>query len=474
MIAVPSENTLLVKINGNQSHEELLTYIQAQQKEAPIRQLDCQIDVHEEEFGVQHPIFSFIRSTPTLECVEFSNYHATERPSIGAFLDAISQNHSIHTVKLYKIVCSAYAIHKLMERKMKWKVHFCHFVGHPFTLNQSTSYVEELDIQYINVCVMDFMAGIRSWPFLRQLFTGIALQSAVMHLVERIIPMAPILQELTIHDIYFDDPDQLQSCATIVFNAPSPDLKWHLDDCEFGPKTMAVLEKIVKMEKAKLMRIRLKSRDYHYEVVRTIMSESSRVGNLDIYVQNSGPTLKILPLLRQEQPFSSTYYPCTSIHLTIDTHFVEQYRDIIDSIQHWTPRVKKLFLHFAPYYNPNRHDGNPSRPFVRRELIQGVRNNMHLQFVELDVKNVKSYNGESAKNEDEQCRALLERYCERNRKLHATLDEADSIPLHVWPYVFHLASRGGADMLYRHLRQNAGYTLNGWHNKPPPPSSPKM
>jgi len=116
---------------------------------------------------------------------------------------------------------------QLMERRMKWKVHSCHFIGHPSTLNESTSYVEELFIQYNDRSVMDFMASVRSWPFLRQLYIGSPLDLNVEHLFKPIIPAAPIMQELTVHDHYFQDPDMLQSCATLVFNSPSRDLKWH-------------------------------------------------------------------------------------------------------------------------------------------------------------------------------------------------------------------------------------------------------
>ncbi len=53
--------------------------------------------VHEEQFGIQHPLFSFIQSTTTLKHEEISSYSG-EKASINAFLDAIHQNHSIHTV----------------------------------------------------------------------------------------------------------------------------------------------------------------------------------------------------------------------------------------------------------------------------------------------------------------------------------------------------------------------------------------
>jgi len=111
---VPLKNSLYVNIKRNQSHEELLTYIQEKQEAAQIRRLACSIYVREEEFGIQHPLFSFIRSTTTLEHVKFSSYGG-ENASIDAFLDAIHQNHSIHTVDLFQIDCSAGTIQKLME-----------------------------------------------------------------------------------------------------------------------------------------------------------------------------------------------------------------------------------------------------------------------------------------------------------------------------------------------------------------------
>jgi len=217
------------------------------------------------------------------------------------------------------------------------------------------------------------------------------------------------------------------------------------------------------------MSIKLNLNDENYKVLRTIMSGSSRVGNLDINVHNSFSMLEILPLL-QEQHFPNAHYPCTSIRLTISKGSFGRYLEIIDSIQYWTPHVKKLFLHFAIY-------GRPSC-LLRAKLIKAVRKNLHLQFVELNVKDVEydddeeSDDDENTKNADEQCRAWLERYCERNRKLQM-LDKPETIPLEVWPYVYHLASRGGADMLYQQLRQNAWYPLEGWHRNPPPPS-PKL
>jgi len=291
----------ILEINGTLSHDELVRYMQAWQKMALIWALICCISVCKAEFGTQHPLFSFIQSMPTLEFVEFSSYNG-EKASIDAFLDAISQNHSIHTVDLSNIDCSAYAIQKLMEQKMKWKVRFCHFIGHPPTLNEFTSYVEELFIRENDLSVMDFMARIQSWPFLCQLsIKGILLGLQVVHLLEHIIPAVPILQELTMHNIQFKDPDKLQSITMIVCNAPCPDLQWHLNDCRFYPNTMLLKENIVKSEKAKLMRIKLTLQQFlnetaHYQMLRTILSESLHVGNSDIS-DEYGDMLDILPFL---------------------------------------------------------------------------------------------------------------------------------------------------------------------------------
>ncbi len=334
MEGLSEENVLYVDVDGDQSRDELLTYIQANLEAAPIRQLHCDIYVCAEDFGIQHPLIAFIRSTKTLEHVEFKSFGGNA--SIDAFLDAVSQNHSIHTVRLYHIDCSAYAIQKLMERKIRWKFYYCRFIGHPSSCSESTCNIEELLIRENDPSVIDFMLRFRAWPLLCRLSTiigktGMPLDLQVVHLVEHIIPAAPILQDLTMHNFYFEDPAVLQSFSTLVINAPSPDMKWCLTECRFHANTMAVLEKIVKLEKAKSMRIRLTLSKDNYKVLRIIMSESSYVGNVVISVPGSDTMLKILPLL-QERPFPSTYYPCTSIRLTIDTDNFERFRKILSAL----------------------------------------------------------------------------------------------------------------------------------------------
>jgi len=148
-MTISPENILSLVIRGSESHDELqiVTSIRAKQEEAPIQHLCCSILVHGKEFGIQHPLFSFLRSMPTLEHVEFSSF-GVEKASLDAFLDAISQNHSIHTVELFEIDCSAYAIQKLMEQKINWSLCSCQFIGHPSSCNKSTlCNVEELSIQ---------------------------------------------------------------------------------------------------------------------------------------------------------------------------------------------------------------------------------------------------------------------------------------------------------------------------------------
>jgi len=117
--------------------------------------------------------------------------------------------------------------------------------------------------------------------------------------------------------------------------------------------------------------------------------------------------------------------------------------------------VKKLRLLFET-------DDLVKRLFTREQLLDAVQMNMLLQSVDLRFNDLL----DNDKEEDEEFHSILDRLCERNQKLQA-LDEADTMPLYVWPYVFHLANfYGGADMLYRLLCQNVGYMSKSWHCPP--------
>jgi len=105
----------VVDIHRHQSHAELLTYLQAKQVNGPIHRLDCYVQVQHDKFNIQLPLFAFIVSTPMLEHVTFSGLSG--RASINAFLGAVIQNDSIHTVQLISIDCSTHVVQKLMERK---------------------------------------------------------------------------------------------------------------------------------------------------------------------------------------------------------------------------------------------------------------------------------------------------------------------------------------------------------------------
>jgi len=298
------------------------------------------------------------------------------------------------------------------------------------------------------------MPSFRSWPSLRRL--EIWGMEHNLQLVEKIIRGAPILQELTLYYFNFEDPAVLQSLAAVACNAPSVDLKWHLNFCEYHPNTIAVWEEIVTWEKAKSMRVSFEVRDVgHCKVAQAILSQSSCVGELHVKCfSNRGcsggimgdfafefdQTLQqLLRTLHKQQLTSAN--PLTSLEFNMHTTYLEQYLGVIASIPHWTPRVKELRLFFET-------DSPANRRRIRTKLLDAVWKNMHLQSINLMFLD----------NEYQELRTLLYCYEKRNRKLQL-LDEADSIPLYVWPYVYHLASRGGADMLYRLLHQNVGYIM---------------
>jgi len=449
-MAVPRENILVLKLDGHQSDDELLSYIQAKQKDASIRQIDCSIHGPGEEISVQHPLFSVLQNTPTLEHVSFTSLSGNA--SIDAFLDAISQNESIHTVCLWNIDCSASAVEKLMERKIQWEVHGCRFIGHPSSRNDFTCNVEELRINDNDPSVMDLMSSFRSWPLLRQL--NMATEPN-LHFLETIILGAPILQEFTLHNFPFQDPAMLQSFATIVGNSPSVNFKCRLDGCWFFRDTMTTLKEIVALEAAKKMRVSLSLRKDSYETFRIIMNDSSCVGDLELvcyqFADDPFLTEMLQALQQQPQPPLTLTYPIVSVRMLFLETCLEHYNEVFESIPKWTPRVKTLRLDLET-------NDPASRCHIRTKFLDAVRSNIHLQSVELDLCPMKNNGADDGKK----CRAELDRYCERNRKLQDRLEEADLIPLNVWPYIYHSASRGGADMIYRLLCQNIGYMLDGW------------
>jgi len=118
--------------------------------------------------------------------------------------------------------------------------------------------------------------------------------------------------------------------------------------------------------------------------------------------------------------------------------------------------MKTLVLHFYSWGDTCNH----LKHLIGTELSTAVWNNIHLHSVEVQFS-LKIYQDEREKYDDKECCTLLNRYCKCNQKLQQAFEEADSIPLSVWPYVYHLTCRGGANMLYWHLHQHIGYLLNG-------------
>jgi len=331
-MTVPLQNYLSVKLERNQSHGELLSYIQAKQKYGPIRQLNCCIYGRHEVFSVQHPLVSFCQSTPSLEHVAFICWD--ENVSIDAFLDAVSQNESIHTVILRRVDCSASVVQKLLERKIRWELESCRFIGHPSNRDEYTCNVEELklDVTYGDSSVIDFMSNFRSWTFLRRLSIWGIRQN--LQVEENFIRGAPVLQQLTLRYYDFCDPAMLHSFATVIRNASSADLRLHLDQCTFHLNTMGILEKIVTWEKAKSMRVSLDMSRDHCKVLRTILSDSSCLGYLDVNynsMQHDDFVLQGILQALQEPPFPSAY-PLTAVKLLMNSTYLERYHEFIESI----------------------------------------------------------------------------------------------------------------------------------------------
>jgi len=473
----PSDNKLCVQLDYHCCHERLMTYLdRAKENGAPsIRRLDCFFSAgypRDEAFNIQRLLVAVIQNTPTLEHVTFTNTSdsCTKDASIDAFLDAVYLNESIRTVVLNDIYCSAVVAQKLFDRKIQWELDSCRFDGHLSIPDGYTCNVEELIIIDDSPSVTDFMLRLQAWPHLRRL--DISGRQHSFHFLENVIHGAPNLQELTLRHFCFEYPAMLYSYAMLVGKHASSSgrlLKWHLDSCEFQRDTIDMLEQISTWEQAKSMRVTLDLSEVNCSTLRTLMSEASCLGTLDViygvtdrkFYKN--PVLEFLPVLREPSPSA---FPLTTVHLEINTIYFNGYRAVIKSIPQWASRVTTLFLHFKIYGCENHHQ-------ICTELSRAVRNNMHLRSVGLDIYSLDYKQEEKEKNAKEKCQGRLDRYCEGNRMLQTTLKEADTIPLNVWPYIYHSASRGGANMLYRHLRENIGYMLKNWHCPPKKPEKYK-
>jgi len=267
-----------------------------------------------------------------------------------------------------------------------------------------------------------------------------------LQFVEKIVRGAPILKEVTLHGPHFEDPAILSALSVCAYNAASPDLKWHLHYWHYNSKSIAITREIVTWEKAKSMSFSLKiaNFDHSCETLRAIMSDSSRVFDLNMRYYECNCDCKFLRFLFPRDPALNQIlkalqkpnaHPLISVRFQIETTHFEQNHKLIESIPQWSPRVKKLCLLFTATAHVCRHH-------IHTKRLDAVRKNLHLQSVEL------IFGGGRKVNNDKNFRAMLHKYCERNQKLQA-IDKADSIPMNVWPYVFHLASCGGVDMLYR-------------------------
>jgi len=355
----------------------------------------------------------------TCEIYEYLLVCCRRKDTIGAFLDAVSQNESIRTVVLERIYCSARAVQKLLDRKIRWVVDSCRFDKDLSSSNGYTCYVEELIITDTCPSVTDSMSSLQAWPHLRLLDMSEVEHN--VHFMENVIRGAPMLQELTLRHFRFHYPAILRSYAMLVCENASKYsslLKWHLDSCDFFPNTIAMLEQISTWEMAKSMRVTLKLSRENCQVLRSIMSDRSCVGALGVnydvmqsrnhLMPDGNPILEMLPLLQINHISSACRFTC--VKLTMNTKYFEGYRKVIESIPQWTHQVKALFLQFIVYDCANHHQ-------ICTELSHAVQNNMYLLFEVLDI-DIEDYNKEEKEEiAEKKCHAILDWYCECNHKL---------------------------------------------------------
>jgi len=124
-----------------------------------------------------------------------------------------------------------------------------------------------------------------------------------------------------------------------------------------------------------------------------MMNDSPCVGDLDVeyYQFEEDPFLtQVLQALQQQsqpQPPLTLAYPLVSLRISFLEKCHERYKEVFESIPKWTPRVKRLRVDLQT-------NDPTSRCHIRTKFLDAVRNNIHLQSVELSWYPMVDHDGD--------------------------------------------------------------------------------
>jgi len=432
-----------------------------------------------------------LQNMPTLECVTLIDMMGV---IADAFIMAAVQNESIHTVEIQDVSCSADVVRALLKRKRRVCFSNCSiyssdpqgFVAATADGKSTDSYacnVEELEIRSNSVSrtmteVLGMIRAKMSFSVLRKLsliycrsdFDNELWDSNLVcngsdaddswNRLTNLFQVAPLLEELQMEGFCFSGPLILETIAMNVNHAPCPRLTYSFINCGFNARAAAILGDIVGRENAKLSRLCIDpSRISNvHELLRNVLQSNSCVTELAYWTyswnqwDHSGDDHGLKYILQAlEGRLKQVSCPVTTIELFLDKDVPNLYHNLIQSLPHWTPMVKCLRLGCREKTSHGYSNNIFPDDAIHSKFLQGVRENFHLQDIDLIVGDLQ----DNDHDDWEKSRTLLHLYGERNRKFGNVVNNPYTLPVHLWPYMLHIAGRAGPDSVYQFLRQSA-------------------
>jgi len=262
------------------SYPDLLPDVDPSDNRTPIRQIVFDLDfatfADDETVNYFHRLALALQNMTSLEHVTFRNGTGDYN---DLFIQAAVQNEAIHTVTLCRVFFSKHIFLSLLKRKRRVAITDCPISGLDFneeaagaTLKESDTCV--CDVQEIAILgfkdlapmtkAIESVQGVLALTALHRL--SVQMTGPLFHdeandveawwaSLERILQMAPLLEEVEFREALFSNPFQLQLLATTINNAPSTHLKWSLHDCFIPGETAAVLEEVICRDHAKPLRL---------------------------------------------------------------------------------------------------------------------------------------------------------------------------------------------------------------------------
>jgi len=496
------------------SLNELLEYVAVLQDSTAVNHVFCDFMCNDDK---DVKIIDYKRLIHALEVMRnlkhVSLRNADDNVMVDSFLDAICRNDSVLRVTLNNVRLSARQFPALLKLKRIEILGNCHVLLHGReNENEVDSYVcnvEELELMddFSSTTlsrVLELLSSMPAFPNLRVLsmHENVALniweRNDLSASLQTVLEKSCKLEDLHLHSFDFREPEVFETLMVVIQNAPCPKLRWSLDDCRFTNGTTQLFEDIHTFNLTKPMRLFIGKQSYFEHpvsvVLKSVLKQPSCITELAYWsrdlefdhneARNDAPMdqmyyhplasdrscrdaglKQICEALERHSTPDSQLSMLTTIELHLTAESPGLLLDLIDSIPQWS-YVQTLRLVQQDSFTEKRSNrGLFSNVIVRRDFLQAVRSNTHLQSIDIDANACVGFGAENL--------ARLQNYCERNKCLPLLIAQPFCIPTALWPYALHSAGGTGPNLFYHVLRQMVAYLspLNDVAADQSPPSA---